>query len=88
MDERQTQLAIEQRRQQQVAIDERARELALNACFEDAYKTSNIYWDSLCEISGVDKKTAGCLLLSDTATMVTAYRQELKDDCFKRYPQK
>lgn len=58
--------------------------LLLNLCLTSADETYSAQWEKECESRKLGKD---CSLPTQIANDVGDYRKELKDDCYKNYPQ-
>ena len=65
-------------------LDDALNRVLLEKCLDNAHETYRSSWDSSCEKSGLKK---GCSLPSDVAERWDRYHTELRDGCFRRYPQ-
>lgn len=70
--------------QSQAQIAKETNKSMLTACLADAYTTYINGWNSLCHSLGKDDK---CLLYKDQADNRDRAYTEIKDECFKQYPQ-
>ncbi len=58
--------------------------VSLSSCLDAANNASHENWNKYCEIEGLKKD---CNLPSYQSEKVNNYTKELKDECFKKYPQ-
>lgn len=65
------------------ANEESRNRRMLEACLADAGVSYTAYWNSNCKAQGLKED---CTLLSDLARDVGDYRDNLKEECFKKYP--
>lgn len=74
-----------QKQNEKVAAEEkRQRKSDLDFCLILAGSSTSSFWDSECEGKGLGKD---CLLPTYNADRVDTYEKNLKQDCFKKYPQ-
>jgi len=69
---------------EKIAEKERVDKLLLDICLSDAQSLYLNYWDRQCEIQ---ERKSDCTLPHYIAEEVDGYHEELKDDCFRKYPQ-
>lgn len=60
-------------------------EIKLYTCFNQAYSAYNDRWNDTCRLDGLKEK---CNLPTYRSELINTYHKELKDECFKKYPQK
>ena len=58
--------------------------VSLNSCLDAANNASYENWNKYCEIEGLKKD---CNLPNDQSEKVNNHTKELKEECFKKYPQ-
>lgn len=62
----------------------RTNKILLNSCLDLARQQEQKFWASECEAKGLKDD---CLLPQYNANRADSYEKELKDECFKKYPQ-
>lgn len=77
---------VEQVRQEGLnkEIQKREQETKLDTCFNQAYEAYIARWNGICKIDGLEEK---CKLPADRSEPTQIYYKELKDECFRKYPQ-
>lgn len=60
------------------------RQQNINVCLKQAYDMYKNKWNSNCELEGLEKD---CKLPKYRSEDVNVYHKDLKDECYKRYPQ-
>lgn len=63
---------------------EKDRQLMINSCLEKAYEGYKARWNSTCKLEGLEKD---CTLKTDRSEIINNHHKDLKDECYKRYPQ-
>jgi hypothetical protein len=92
--ERQERLAREERERERLEMERRQRANAgqkeyenmvrLEDCLAGAYRVYHATWEDTCKKLG---RQADCLLPAETADSYNKSHDNLRADCFKRYPQ-
>ncbi|MFA4880441.1 MAG: hypothetical protein WC650_02355 [Candidatus Doudnabacteria bacterium] len=68
-------------------VDKELNKSMLEACLEDAKTTSRDQWNEYCKVDNREIGTDGsCLLASNRADDLKKAYQQIKDECFKKYP--
>ena len=78
----------EEARRQEEEEEKKLNKILLEACIESAYDTYIEDWNKNCRTSGINKRTDDCTLPLNLANSLNDIHKEMKDECFKKYPQK
>lgn len=74
----------EKDRVEQQRSESLTKETRLNSCFNQAYDSYVDRWNSTCKLDGLKEK---CSLPTSRSELINTYHKDLKDECFKKYPQ-
>lgn len=63
---------------------EKDRQYKISLCLQQAYDMYRNRWNSACKLDG---KKDDCTLPTSRSEVIEAFHKDLKDECYKRYPQ-